>query len=153
MHPSKLQRGEFIAIGGGLLLLAALFTDWYATTGLGRIAFDGADRSGAFTGWEIHTLIRWLFLAAAVAPLILAYIIVRDHALSWPRGEMTAVIAVASFGLLTYNGLLAQPGTSNDLTTLEAGWYVAVLGTLLMLGGSAVRSSKVERKRKPPGTL
>ena len=149
MDLSKLQKGEFIAIAGGVLLAVGLFLDWYATKGLGRI--NGA--AGAMSGWDVHTTIRYLLLAAALAPLILAYIIVRDHALSWPRGEMTAVVAIASFGLLTYNGLLAQPGTSNDLTTLEAGWYVAVLGTLLMLGGSAVRSSKVERKRKPPGTL
>ena len=149
MHPSKLQKGEFIAIAGGILLLIGLFLDWYATKGLGEI--DG--RQGSFSGWEVHTIIRWLLLAAAVAPLILAYIIMRDHALSWPRGEMTAVIAIACFGLVTYNGLIAKPGTSNSLSSLQLGWFVAVAGTLLMLAGSALRSSNVERKRKPPGTL
>lgn len=149
MDVRKLQRGEFIAIAGGILLLVGLFLNWYATKGLGRI--DGV--AGPQTGWEVHTIIRYLFLAAALAPLILAYIILRDHALSWPRGELTAVIAIACFGLLLYNGLLAQPGTSNSLTTLQAGWFVAVAGTLLMLSGSALRSSNVERKRKPPGTL
>jgi hypothetical protein len=149
MSMSKLQKGEFIAIAGGLLLLVALFLDWYASKGLGRI--DG--KAGALTGWEVHVIIRWLLLAAAIAPLILAYIIMRDHALSWPRGEMTAVIAIACFGLIFYNGLVARPGTSNSLTSLQIGWYLAVLGTLLMLSGSALRSSNVERKRKPPGTL
>lgn len=149
MAPSKLQKGEFIAIAGGLLLLVALFMDWYATKGLGVI--DG-DR-GSFSGWDVHTIIRYLLLAAAIAPLILAYIIMRDHALSWPRGEMTAVIAIACFGLIFYNGLVARPGTSNQLTSLEIGWFLAVLGTMLMLAGSALRSSNVERKRKPPGTL
>ena len=149
MDLSKLQRGEFIAIGGGILLLIGLFLDWYATKGLGEI--NGAQ--GSFSGWDVHTIIRWLLLAAAVAPLILAYIIMRDHALSWPRGEMTAVIAIACFGLIFYNGLVARPGTSNSLTSLQLGWFVAVAGTLLMLAGSALRSSNVERKRKPPGTL
>lgn len=149
MSLSKLQKGEFIAIFGGLLLLLGLFLNWYATKGLGEI--DG--QSGTFSGWDIHTKIRWLLLAAAIAPLILAYIIMRDHALSWPRGEMTAVIAIACFGLIFYNGLIARPGTSNSLTSLKVGWFVAVLGTLLMLAGSALRSSNVERKRKPPGTL
>lgn len=149
MDVSKLQKGEFIAIGGGVLLLIGLLLNWYATKGLGEINGE----QGAMTGWEVHTIIRWLLLAAAVAPLILAYIILRDHALSWPRGEMTAVIAIACFGLIFYNGLVARPGTSNSLTSLELGWFVALLGTILMLSGSALRSSNVERKRKPPGTL
>ena len=149
MDLSKLQKGEFIAIAGGILLLVGIFLDWYTTQGLGRINGE----AGPQTGWDVHTIIRYLLLAAAVAPLILAYIILRDHALSWPRGEMTAVIAIACFGLITYNGLLAQPGTSNSLTSLQVGWFVALAGTMLMLAGSALRSSNVERKRKPPGTL
>ncbi len=137
MDLSKLQREEFIALLGGVLLLAGLFLDWYTTKGRG----------------EINTILRYPLAAAAVAPLVLAYIILRDHALSWPRGELTAVIAMAAFGLLFYHGLIAQPGTSNSLTSLQLGWFVAAAGTLLMLSGSALRSSNVERKRKPPGTL
>jgi len=149
MDFSKLQRGEFVAMAGGALLLVGLFLDWYTTKGLGRI--EGV--AGPQSGWEVHSIVRYLLLAAALAPFILAYIILRDHALSWPRGELTAVIAIACFGLISYNGLIARPGTSNSLTGLQLGWFVALLGTLLMLGGSAVRSSSVERKRKPPGTL
>ncbi len=149
MDLRKLQKGEFIAIVGGALLGVALFLNWYTTKGLGRI--NGV--AGGQTGWEVHTLIRYPLLAAAVAPIILAYIILRDHSLSWPRGELTAVIAIASFGLILYNGLIARPGTSNSLTSVQPGWFVAIAGTLLMLAGSALRSSNVERKRKPPGTL
>ncbi len=149
MDPKKLQRGEFLAIGGGILLAVGLYLHWYTTIGKGEI--NGMQ--GPQSGWDVHTLMRWLLLAAALAPLILAYIILRDHALSWPRGEMTAVIGIAAFGLIFYNGMLAQPGTSNSLTSLQYGWYVALLGTLLMVAGSALRSSNVERKRKPPGTL
>jgi uncharacterized membrane protein len=153
MHPSKLQRGEFVAMVGGALLAVGLFLTWYATKGNGRI--DGAAHGGKgdFTGWEIHTILRWLLIAAAAAPFILAYIIVRDHKLSWPRGELTAVIAIAAFGLIAYNGVIARPGTSSSLVSLQTGWFVAVAGTLLMLAGSAGRASKVERKRKPPGTI
>lgn len=148
MDVAKLQRGEYIAIAGGALLLAGLFLPWY-TTKLGRI--NGV--AGPQSGWEVHPILRYVLLVAAVAPLVLAYIILRDHALSWPRGELTAVIAIACVGLLLYNGLIAQPGTSNDLTSLRLGWVVAVLGTLFMLFGAALRSSTSERKRKPPGTL
>lgn len=146
---SKLQRGEFLAMAGGVLLAIALFLPWYETQGLGRI--DGAQ--GSFSGWEIHTTMRWLLLLAALAPYILAWIILRDHALSWPRGELTAVVAVAAFGLIAYNGVVTRPGPSNSLVTLKFGWFVAIAATLLMLAGSAIRSSKSERRRKPPGTL
>ncbi len=149
MDLSKLQRGEFIAIVGGALLLVGLFLDWYTTKGLGRI--DGV--AGPQSGWEVHTILRWLLLAAAVAPAILAYVIIRDHTLSWPRGELTAVIGIAAFGLIFYNGALGQPGDSNSLTSLQYGWGVALLGSVLMIVGSALRSSKSERRRKPPGTL
>ncbi len=149
MDLSKLQREEFIALLGGVLLLAGLFLDWYTTKGRGEI--NGI--RGPQSGWEVHTILRYPLAAAAVAPLVLAYIIFRDHALSWPRGELTAVIAIAAFGLLFYHGLIAQPGTSNSLTSLQLGWFVAAAGTLLMLSGSALRASNVERKRKPPGTL
>lgn len=149
MDLSKLQRGELIALVGGVLLLAGLFLDWYTTKGRGEI--DGI--TGPQSGWEVHAILRYPLVAAAVAPFVLAYIILRDHALSWPRGELTAVIAIAAFGLLFYHGLIAQPGTSNSLTSPQLGWFVAAAGTLLMLSGSALRSSNVERKRKPPGTL
>jgi len=46
-----------------------------------------------------------------------------------------------------------QRGQSNSPTSPQPGWLVATVGTLLVLSGSALRSSNVERKRKPPGTL
>lgn len=149
MHFEKLSRGEVMAILGGALLGIGVFQDWFATKGKGEI--DG--KTGSFSAWDIFPIARVLLLLAAIAPLVLAYIIIRDHALSWPRGEMTAVIAVIALGLVFYNGLVARPGTSNTLVSLKLGWGVALLGTLLMLAGSALRASTTERKRKPPGTI
>jgi len=143
------SRSELLAILGGVLLLAGLFLGWYDATG-----FDSINgKHGTFTGWEVHTLMRWLLLAAALAPLILAYILIRGHALSWPRGELTAVVAIAAFGLIAYNAFVAKPGTVSGQTSLKLGVFVSLLGTLLMLAGSAARASQVERKRKPPGTI
>jgi hypothetical protein len=149
MQRDKLQRGEFVAMAGGLLLGLSLFLTWYATKGNGRI--NGA--TGDFSGWSSHSILRWLLLAAAVAPFILAYIIARDHALSWPRGELTAVVAIAAFGLIFYNGVVDRPGDPRSLISLKYGYLLAVVATLLMLAGSAMRSGSTERKRKPPGTI
>jgi hypothetical protein len=141
-----------VAIGGGALLGVALFLPWYtAENRLTIIA--GQTGPGSFTAWEVHSILRWLLLAAAAAPLILAYIIIRAHKLSWPRGEMTAVVAIAAFGLVGYNGLIDRPGEPKGLIGLQWGYAVAMLGVLAMLVGSALRASEVERKRKPPGVL
>lgn len=150
MRFSKLERGEYVALAGGALLGISLFLSWYKTKDNGNI---GGDR-GTFTGWEAHSLLRFLLLAAALAPFILAYIILRDHALSWPRGEMTAVVAIAAFGLVFYNGIIDRPGDPRSLISLQFGYWVAMLGALLMLGGSAARSSAAGgRIRKPPGQI
>jgi amino acid transporter len=149
MNLGRLTRAELVGIVGGILLAVSVFLSWFGTKGDGEI--DG--RHGSFSAWDTLSVTRILLLLAAIAPLVLGYIIARDHALSWPRGELTAIVAIAALGLVLYNGLAARPGTSNTLVGLRFGWYLAVLAALLMLGGSAVRSSGAERPRKPPGTI
>lgn len=153
MDWSRVTRAELIAIGGGLMLAASLFIGWYhAKTSLATI--PGHSHGPATdTAWDAHPILRWLLLLAAVAPLILTYIVVRGHALSWPRGELTAVIAIFSFGLVFYNAIVTRPGNTRGLVSLEGGVFVAIVGTALMLFGAAQRSSEAERSRKPPGTI
>jgi hypothetical protein len=152
MHVDRLGRGELVAAVGSILLAAGLFLPWYETAPDNPNAvIDGA--RGALSGWEVHTTARWLLLAAASAPLILIWIVIRDHELSWPRGEMTAVVAIAALGLVGYNGIIDRPGEPKGLIGIQWGFAVAMVGILLMVGGSALRASEVERKRKPPGVL
>jgi hypothetical protein len=152
MHFDRLGRGELVAALGGLLLGACLFVPWYETAPDNPNAMiDGA--RGALSGWEVHGLVRWLLLAAAVAPLILIWIVVRDHELSWPRGEMTAVAAIAAFGLVAYVGLLDRPGEPSGAISLQPGYFGALLGTVLMIVGGSMSAGKTERKRKPPGVM
>jgi hypothetical protein len=148
----KLTRNEFVAMAGGVLVGIGVFLNWYETNA-GNRAANVNGMKGAFSAWDVHPILRWLLLAAAVAPFILAYIIVRGHQLSWARGEMTAVTAIAAFGLIVYNGVIGRPGEPSSEISLQLGWWVALLGTLLMLGGAALRSSEVERTRKPPGVI
>jgi hypothetical protein len=148
----KLTRNEFVALAGGALVAIGVFLKWYETNA-GNQAANINGMKGAFSAWEVHPILRWLLLAAAVAPFILAYIIARGHQLSWARGEMTAVTAIAAFGLIAYNGIIARPGEPSSEISLQLGWWVTLLGTLLMLGGAALRSSEVERTRKPPGVI
>ena len=147
-----LTRNELVAMAGGVLVAVGVFLNWYETNA-GNAAANIDGMKGAFSAWQVHPILRWLLLAAAVAPFILAYIIVRGHQLSWARGEMTAVTAIAAFGLIVYNGVIARPGDPSSQISLQPGWWVALLGTLLMLGGAALRSSETERTRKPPGVI
>jgi drug/metabolite transporter (DMT)-like permease len=154
----NLSRGEWIAMLGGLLLGISVFVKCYeaqpqnpnATLGHGKGGVCGDHTCSYF---QVHPIGRWLLLGAAAAPFILAWIIVRDHALSWPRGEMTAVVSVAAFGLIAYQAFISKPGEPNSLVHLKWGIFIALLGTVLMFVGSALRSSDVERARKPPGTI
>jgi hypothetical protein len=150
MNLGRLGRGEFLAVLGGLLLALGVFLPWYETNPDNRNAnVDGA--TGSFSAFDAHPILRWLLLAAAAAPLILAWIIVRDHTLSWPRGQVTSIVAIAAFGLLFYNGLVDRPGDPSSQIELEWGWYVAVLGTVLMIAGSVRRQQEHGVARKPPG--
>jgi hypothetical protein len=152
MHFDRLGRGELVAAVGGLLLAVCLFLPWYETDpGNANAAIDGA--SGALSGFEVHQILRWLLLAAAAAPFILIWIVIREHELSWPRGEMTAVAAIAAFGLVAYVGFLDRPGSPGGAISLQLGFYGALLGTILMITGGAMTAGRTERTRKPPGVL
>ena len=152
MKQEGLQRSEIIAMVGGVLMALGLFLAWYHLKNA-NVSIGDTTGPADVTGCEVHTKIRWLLLAAAAAPLILSYIIVRGHALSWPRGEMTAVVAVAALGLIGYSAFVDKPGTVTSLVSLRYGVVVSLLGALLRLGGSAARASTTERPRKPPGVI
>jgi len=152
MQLGRLGRGEVVAVVGGILLALGLFLPWYRTNPDNPNALiDGA--RGSVSGWSAHPIVHWLLLAAAVAPLILAWIVVRDHELSWPRGEMTAVVAMIAFVLILYVGVVDRPGEPSGEISLQAGWYLSLLGSTLEIAGGAVRAGTTERPRKPPGVL
>jgi hypothetical protein len=149
---ARLHRNEYMGMLGGALLAVSVFLPWYGTDADNRFANIDGER-GDQSCFDVHPILRWLLIAAAVAPFILAYIIANDIKLSWARGEMTAVTSIAAFGLVVYNGIIDRPGEPSSAISLEFGWFVAVLGTLMMIAGAALRSSEHERARKPPGTI
>lgn len=148
----RLTTNELLGVAGGVLLAIGLFGHWYeAVSPLATLA--GHDGRGIYSGWQAHHILRWFVLVMAAAPLILAYIVARDHQLTWARGELTAVLSIAALGLLLYVGVIDRPGTPPGQIEIRWGWYLALLGSVLMLLGSARRTGEVERRRKPPGTI
>jgi hypothetical protein len=152
MDVSRLERGELIAAIGGILLAAGIFLAWYRTApDNANATIDGA--RGSFSAWDVHPIMRWLLLAAAAAPLILVWIIVRDHELSWARGEVTAVVGIAAFGLIFYAGVIDRPGEPSGEISLGIGWFLSLLGSILMIAGAASTAAGTEKPRKPPGVF
>ena len=137
MDFSKLSRWEVVgAVASLVLVLSLIFLPWYD---LGdnpeRVAGNGFICGiGEFscTGWETFPILRWLLLLAAAAPLILAYIVVRGHKLSWAPGEMTMVVGFTAFVLILYNGVIDPPGQRLEEIgiTKQIGYYVALLASL-----------------------
>lgn len=149
---AQLDRGEIIAVVGGVLLAIAVFLPWF-TLGNQFTHLNGCSGHGSCTGWQSMTVLRFLLLAAAVAPIILAWIIVRGHALSWPRGELTAVVAIAALTFIIFRGLIDRPGAPSGEIGVGYGWFVALIGGALILVGSIWRSRESAARRKPPGVL
>jgi hypothetical protein len=152
MDVRRITTSEILAAVGGALLVLSVFLPWYKTNPKNRNAsIDGI--KGSIAAWDAHMILRYLFLAAALAPIILLYIVIRDHELSWPRGEMTAVIGIIAFGLVAYQGIIDRPGEPPSEISLAYGWFVGLLGTILITVGGSYRASTTERPRKPPGVM
>ena len=101
-----------------LLIVSILFMSWYSydLNGIDK-SLDDPDAwicgtgETSCTGFETFPILRWLLLLAALAPLILGYIIVRGHKLSYPPGEITMLSGFAASVLIAYNGLIDKPGS------------------------------------------
>lgn len=136
----------------GVLLALALFVPAYgADPENPNAAIDGA--TGTVSMWQVHGVLRYLLLVAAIAPIVLLWIIVRNHELSWPRGEMTAVIGLTAATLVFYAGVIDRPGEPSGSIGLEPGWYLAFVGAVGMAVFGAIRSTESGGRKKPPGVL
>jgi hypothetical protein len=153
MHFNQLNRGELIATVGGIVVGISLALPWYSLGNQFAMLNSCRGPQQSCTGWASLTILRFLLLTSAVAPAVLAYIIVRGHALSWPRGELTAIIALAALTFLLFRGVLDKPGQPRGEITITYGWWIGLAGALLILFGAVFRSQESAARRKPPGVL
>jgi hypothetical protein len=153
MNFGNVSRGELIAIVGGAILGLGVFLAWFSLGN--RFAHIDTFRGTGteVSAWDGLQILRFVLLAAALAPLILAYIVVRDHALSWPRGELTAVVGITAVTLILVRGLIIKPGAPSGEISLSYGWWVSLVGAVIVCIGSVQRASKQSGPRKPPGVL
>ena len=153
MNFRELDRGELIAVVGGIVLGISLLLAWYSLGNANARLNSCRGPNTHCSGWHALTILRFLLLLAALAPAILAWIIIRGHALSWPRGELTAVVALAALTFTVFVGLIDKPGSPPGEISINYGWWVALAGGFLILIGSIARSRESSSRRKPPGVL
>src|ERR1700742_2352254 len=153
MNIKELDRGELVAVAGGILLGGSLFLSWYSLGNSNAVLAGCRGPNTTCSGWAALSAVRFLFLIAAAAPLILSWVIARGHALSWPRGELTAVTAMVALIMTLFVGVIDHPGTPPGEITVAIGWWVAIVADLLILTGSVWRAKESATGRKPPGVL
>ena len=163
MDFSRVSRLEYFGVACAVIaVLTLFFVPWYS---LDEDVQRGTDSENwvcgvgdnSCTGWETFSILRWLLLVGAFAPLILAWILVRGHKLSWAPGEMTTVGAFAGLTLILYNGIIDRPGSGvgESGVSLDIGYWLAVLAGIGMAYASFMRAQESggRQQRKAPGTV
>ena len=142
--------------------MISLFLEWFSLSTDPSVVQRGSDpaqlglrvSNSSCSGWDTFPILRWLLLAAAAAPFILAWIVLRGHALSWPRGELTAIVGLTAFVLIAYNGIVDKPQDGLEIS-LAFGYWLALLASIgiFISGGFRAVESGGGARRKPPATF
>jgi hypothetical protein len=162
MDTSKLDRSEIIGMAAAAVLVISLFLEWYSLSTDPSVVQRGDDPANWACGvgntscsaWDTFPVLSVLLVLAAAAPFILSWIVMRGHALSWPRGELTAIVGLTAFVLIAYNGLVDKPQEGLEMS-LAIGYWLALLASIgiFLSGGSRAVESGGGARRKPPATF
>lgn len=162
MDFSRLDRNRTL-LGGtaAILFLVTLFLLPWFSVDVGpqqtrQAAWICGTNDSSCTGFDTFPILRWFLLAGALAPLILAWIIVRGHKLSWPPGEMTMVVGFTMMVLIGYNGIIDKPGSgvTESFVGVDYGYWIALLCSTAIAATGFLRSQAGQRRqRKAPGTV
>ena len=148
MKPSRLSRAELIGIASGAVLAVSIFLPWFSPSKENPNSNINGVRDPV-SAWEALQILRWPLLLACIAPLILAYIVMRQHEVGWNRGEVTAVVGIVAFIIILCRGVIfGRPGSVE--IGLSYGYGLALLAALgISFAGLLRQSESVEKK--PPG--
>ena len=94
---------------------------------------------------------QYMLIAACIAPVILAYIVMRGYSLTWDRGEITAIVGITALVLILYNGLIGGKPDDAVSTTFGVGYYVAIAASIGIFIAGVMRLGEHGPGNKPPG--
>jgi multisubunit Na+/H+ antiporter MnhB subunit len=125
----RLRRGEVIAAAGGVLLLFAMFLDWYAAGGAGGVRLRGS------TAWQSFAVLDVILALVALLAILLAALAAtqRSPALPVAASVVTAATGILTALLVLYR-ILDQPGP-NELVEVKLGAFLGFLCVLAVAAG------------------
>jgi hypothetical protein len=157
---SRLERYELIGLASGALLVFSLFLTWFNLSDTPeryqQHAWVCGTKQFSCSGWDTFPIARWLFLAAAIAPVLLAYFIVSHQRGKYPTGEFTMTVGLMVIVLVGFNSFIQKPGGGfNFGVSLSYGVFLALLAGVGLTVAGALRSleSGGGAQRKPPATF
>src|SRR5262245_58607650 len=162
LDASKLDRTEIIGMMAAAVLVISVFLRWYSLSCDPSVVQCGNDPANwacgvgnsSCSGWYTFPVVGVLLILAALAPFILSWIVIRGHALSWPRGELTAVVGLTAFVLIAFNGIIDKPQNGLEIG-LSFGYWLALIASFVIFlsGGFRAVESGGGARRKPPATF
>ncbi|MFN2611951.1 MAG: hypothetical protein ABR536_01110 [Solirubrobacterales bacterium] len=161
MDLSRLRRSEIVGALAGVVLILSLGLQWFTLTGgperMQQNAYVCGQGDLTCSGFETFPILRWLLILAALAPMILAYLIVTEAELSWPAGELTTIVGFTAITLIGYNGIVDKPGNALQEfgVSLSYGYWIAMLAAVMLTVAGGIRTveSGGGAPHKPPGTF
>ncbi len=159
LAPSRLTFGELGGCVAALVFALSLFLPWYGTSSsnpnsqLETVSGEVVKGGDTISAWQMFPILRWILLAAVIAPFILAWIVMRRHKLEWKPGEITMIVGAAAFVLVLCNGvILGRPGDTVEVS-LQWGYPIALLACIGMAVSGFMRQSRHVDAKKPPGVI
>jgi hypothetical protein len=151
---------EWLGVFAAALLVFSLFVPWFQLTDVPEREIQGSwvCGEGVFecSGWESLPFWRWLFLAAAISPVLMLWFVGTDELGKYPTGEFTMTIGFTVMVLVFFNGPIVKPGQGVAFgISLDWGWILALISGLLIAIAGGVRSlhSGGLRLGPPPATF
>lgn len=134
---------------GSIVLAVSLWLPWFRVAA--NFPLAGREGPADLNAWQTFPAVDIVLLVCAAAPFILTWIVVAGVAVSWPRGEITAMLGLVAMAVTVYFGLMDPPGEGG--VSMHWGWYLGLVGSILVFVGGAWRTAERPRRRRPPGTF
>jgi hypothetical protein len=151
MSFKRLGLSELIGVLGAVLLVVSLFVPWFETDPSNPFSQIDTFR-GKVTPWQAFQSLPIFLILAAIAPIWLAWIVLRGHELGWNRGEITTIVGVISFILVFGNGIVfGRPGANPVDVQLWWGYLLALVACLMICIGGVLRQAESPPPPEPPG--
>jgi len=137
----RVRTGELVAAGGAVVLLVAMFLEWYGAAG-------GGEGLTAWDAFSVTDVVLALVVLAGLA-LLAFQIVGRGPALPVAIGVVTASLAFVALLLVLYR-ILNQPG-SNDAVDVRLGAWLGLAATAAVWWGAwKALSDERPRPADPP---